>query len=72
MAAKAMEKNLDRADVEDDDDIDADDAPIFTPELARLKAREAGKPIPADAAADKGDAEMSDDPDEAKETNNRD
>ena len=76
MVALAMEKNLDKAaalDDKDDDDIDADDAPIFTPELARLKARESGKPMPADGGADKGDAEMSDDPDEgATETNNRD
>jgi len=37
-----------------DDDEEAEDAPIFTPELARLKAKEQGKPMPAD---DDDDAE---------------
>ena len=40
--AKTLEKKLDDADedAEDDDELDIDDAPIFTPELARLKAKE--------------------------------
>lgn len=39
--AAAMAENLDE--IEDDDsDFDADDAPIFTPELALLKAKESG------------------------------
>ena len=39
--AKTLEKKLDDADEDDDDDeLDIDDAPIFTPELARLKAKE--------------------------------
>lgn len=41
-----------------------DDAPIFTPELARLKAKEAGKPLPAE---DEDDAEMDDSDEEGGE-----
>lgn len=49
--AKAIEKNLESGAMDEDDDgedDDADDAPIFTPELARLKAKEQGKPVPDD------------------------
>ena len=39
--AKTLEKNIDNnEDQNDEDDFDIDDAPIFTPELARLKAKE--------------------------------
>ena len=47
-AAAAIEGNLD----EDDDELDVDDVPIFTPELAKLKAKEAGLPIPEDGEDD--------------------
>lgn len=46
-----------------------DDAPIFTPELARLKAKEAGKPLPAE---DEDDAEMDDSDEEGGPNKGRD
>lgn len=46
------------------------DAPIFTPELARLKAKEAGMPV---QEMDKDDADMEAElDDDGKEVNNRD
>jgi len=48
--AAAIEKNLEsqaaEAGEDEDDEEDIDDAPIFTPELARLRAKEQGKPLP--------------------------
>ena len=56
--AAAMAENLD--DIEDDDsDFDADDAPIFTPELALLKAKESGQKV-SSSAADNDDNEIDD------------
>lgn len=46
---------------DDEDELDADDAPIFTPELARMKAKEAGEELPPDLD---DDADMDDDADE--------
>lgn len=55
--AATIQSNLDNeaAAADEDDEIDPDDVPIFTPELARLKAKEAGLPMP-DGTED--DAEM--------------
>ena len=62
--AKTLEKNMEGAEDDDEDSDGIDEAPIFTPELARLKAKEQGKPMPV-AAAD--DAEMdADDDDDGK------
>ena len=73
-AAKAIEKNMmtDEAAAAHQNDSsesdDADDAPIFTPELARLKAKEAGKELPpSDNDDENDDAEMDDDDEEARE-----
>lgn len=44
---------------DEDDSDDVDDAPIFTPELARLKAKEAGLELP-----DEDDEDMDDDDDD--------
>ena len=56
--AAAMAENLDE--IEDDDsDFDADDAPIFTPELALLKAKESGQKV-SSSAADNDDNEIDD------------
>ena len=38
-AVKEMEKEIDKMDLGEDSDSD-DNAPIFTPELAKLKAKE--------------------------------
>ena len=40
--AKALEQNMEADEGVDDDDVDSevDDCPIFTPELAQLKAKE--------------------------------
>ena len=68
-AAKAIEKNIEQAaalEGEDDDEEDVDDAPIFTPELARLKAKEAGKELPDE---DEDDAEMDADDEEGGDKN---
>jgi len=59
--AKAIEKNMENLSLnegEGDDSEDVDDAPIFTPELARLKAKEQGKPMPAPDADIEDDDEM--------------
>lgn len=61
-----MEKNLQNADNPDDDEGIEDEAPIFTPELARLKAKEQGKPLPAEEE----DLEMDEEGEEG--ANNRD
>ena len=45
-AAKTLEQNIENAEEAADDEDDVDEAPIFTPELARLRAKEAGMPIP--------------------------
>ena len=46
---------------DEDEEEDADDVPIFTPELARLKAKEQGKPMPEfDAENDEMDEEDED------------
>ena len=46
--------------------MDVDEAPIFTPELARLKAKEQGKPMPDDdMEMDEDDDGDGDDEDEA-------
>ena len=43
-AAAAMTEKLDAMDLDEGDDSnEADEAPIFTPELARLKAKEKGQ-----------------------------
>ena len=39
--AQQLTKNMEQMDLESDEDS-ADDAPIFTPELAALKAKEKG------------------------------
>jgi len=49
-------------DDEDEDSEDVNDAPIFTPELARLKAKEAGLELPEE---DEGDEDMDDEDGEA-------
>lgn len=65
-AAAAIEQNI--GEDEDEDELDVDDVPIFTPELAKLKAKEAGMPMPADdddmAMEDGEDGEGNDYPDE--------
>ena len=40
--AQQLTKNMEQMDLESDEDS-ADDAPIFTPELAALKAKEKGQ-----------------------------
>ena len=62
--AQDLAKNMEEMQLEnpeDDEDSEIDDAPIFTPELARLKAREAGKELPADEGDEKEDADDDDD-----------
>ena len=61
--AATIQKNLDsEVAAAEDDEFDVDDVPIFTPELARLKAKEAGLPMPAGTEDDaEMDADGSDD-----------
>lgn len=64
-AAAAMTEKLEAMAIdedEEDDENEVDDAPIFTPELARLKAKEKGQKIP-DGAADEGDQMVDSDDD---------
>ena len=56
--AAALAENLDEI-ADEDSDLDVDDAPIFTPELALLKAKESGQKIPS-SAADDDDKEIDD------------
>ena len=52
---------------DEEDDDDADDAPIFTPELARLKAKESGKPIPAELEQDENMEDEEEDGDHGRD-----
>jgi hypothetical protein len=62
--AKKLEENMEFLDLGDDDD--EDDGPIFTPELAKLKAEAAGKKHEMD------DDEMEDNLSEGEEPMDKD
>lgn len=53
--AAQLAENLDAMDLDADDSGDDGDVPIFTPELARLKAKEQGKEVAESSGADDDD-----------------
>jgi len=54
-AAKEIEKNLDDMNLDEEPEDDGDDLPVFTPELARLKAKELGQVVESEDQHDEDD-----------------
>ena len=57
-------------DGDEDEEFDVNDVPIFTPELARLKAKEAGIPLPNENDEEMEDNDDDDDGEEGGNTRN--
>ena len=69
-AAAAMADNLEAMAMDEGDEEEDDDMPIFTPELAALKAKEKGNAAPANDDEDLDDEAM-DESDDGEKANNR-